>query len=252
MSIRIRIAPSWQSRSWFVRALVRPGYFERHGETLHDGRNRVKRFEVDGCLLAVKSYVRLSIINRFFYGFIRRSKAERAYRHAIRLRSAGIDTPEGVAFVEIRRGWLLRASYFVSVCSSYRPVRPVTERFSPGAASCVVLDALAAFLFRMHEAGVLHKDLNIGNLLYEEDGRGGYRFQVIDTNRMKFQRRLSVRRRLDNLRRLSCPVPAYLYILDRYAGYIRSNASTLQLRGTLRRLLFEWRQRMKRRMKSWL
>lgn len=61
---------------------------------------------------------------------------------------------------------------------------------------------------------VLHKDLNIGNILYKDDGRGGYVFQLMDTNRMRFHRVLSMRQRLDNLRRLSCPVPAYLIFLS--------------------------------------
>ena len=143
---------------------------------------------------------------------LRPSKAERAYRHAIRLRALGIDTPEQVAFVEVRRRGLLDGCYFVAVHSGYRSLRPVAELDIQRPEVAAVLDALADFLFRMHNAGVLHKDLNIGNILYRGDRCSGYAFQVIDTNRMRFYRSLSMRRRLDNLRRLSCPAPAYLYI----------------------------------------
>ena len=115
-----------------------------------------------------------------------------------------------------------------------------------------MLGALAAFLYRLHEAGVLHRDLNIGNILYKGDGQGGYVFQLIDTNRMTFCRRLSMRDRLDNLRRLSCPAPAYLYILDRYARLAHSNADSIQLKGAVMRLIFEMRQRLKRGVKSTL
>nr|WP_306449772.1 hypothetical protein [Odoribacter splanchnicus] len=54
--------------------------------------------------LAVKSYERLTLCNRMLYGSLRKSKAMRAYLYADRLRRLGIDTPEEVAVVEIRRG----------------------------------------------------------------------------------------------------------------------------------------------------
>lgn len=199
--------------------------------------------------MVVKRYGHLTFFNRVVYGFLRKSKAERAYRHAERLRRLGIDTPEEIAFAEIRWRGLLRESYFVSAYSDYRPLRPVTELYSQTQQAREILDALSEFLSRMHGAGVLHKDLNIGNILYKDDGWGGYIFQVIDTNRMEFRRTLSVRQRLKNLRRLSCPAPAYLYILDRYAGLIRADTDTLQLKGVVLRLFFEMRQRMKRRVK---
>lgn len=251
--MRIEISPPHRKKSEsFVRSLARPGFFSRNGETLHEGRNTIKRFETDGVRMVVKRYGHLSFFNRLIYGFLRKSKAERAYRHAARLRRLGIDTPEEIAFVEIRRRGLLRESYFVSAYSDYLPLQPITELYSQTQEARAILDALSEFLFRLHWAGVLHKDLNIGNILYKEDVRGGYVFQVIDTNRMEFRRTLSVRQRLKNLRRLSIPAPAYLYILDRYAGLIRSDANTVQLKGVVFRLFFEMRQRMKRRVKQML
>ena len=102
----------------------------------------------------------------------------------------------------------------------------------------------------MHDVGILHKDLIIGNVLYRGDSRGGYAFQVIDINRMLFYRTLSMRKRLDNLRRLSCPAPVYLYILDRYARLANANTDSIQLTGAVMRLFFEMRQRTKRWVRS--
>lgn len=107
------------------------------------------------------------------------------------------------------------------------------------------LDALAQYLFGIHNAGVLHKDLNIGNILYRRNRAGGYDFQLIDTNRMRFCRTLPLNVRLDNLRRLSCPAPAYLYLLDRYARLAHADRDSIQLRGAVMRLFFEMRQRLK-------
>lgn len=217
---------------------------------IHDGRNTVRLFEIDGQRLAVKRYGHISLLNRLLYGFLRKSKAERAYRHAIRLRQLGVGTPEEVAFLEVRRHCLLDACYFVARYSDYKPLQPVTELDIQRPEVAAVLDALADFLFRMHNAGVLHKDLNIGNILYRGDRCSGYAFQVIDTNRMRFYRSLSMRRRLDNLRRLSCPAPVYLYILDRYARLANANTDSIQLTGAVMRLFFEMRQRAKRWVKS--
>lgn len=250
--MKIRIAPRYQALEPFVRDLAAPDFFDSHGSLLHSGRNTVRQFCLNEGAFVVKRYVRLSFFNRMIYGVLRKSKAERAYCHAQRLRALGIDTPEAVAFVEIRRRGLLRDSYFVSVHSDYMPMQPVTELNTQHPEVSSVLDAMTAFLFRMHEAGVLHRDLNIGNILYKGDGHGGYVFQVIDTNRMTFCRRLSMRDRLDNLRRLSCAAPAYLYILDRYARLAHSNANSVQLKGAVMRLVFEMRQRLKRSVKSTL
>lgn len=113
---------------------------------IHDGRNTVRLFEIDGQRLAVKRYGHISLLNRLLYGVLRPSKAERAYRHAIRLRALGIDTPEQVAFVEVRRRGLLDGCYFVAVHSGYRSLRPVAELDIQRPEVAAVFDALADFL----------------------------------------------------------------------------------------------------------
>ena len=231
--MKILINPRYEHLRPFVERLARPIFFARNGVTLHDGRNVVKLFETDGVRLVVKSYARLSPF----------------YLHADRLRRLGIDTPEEVAAVEIRWGGVMRQCYFVSLYTDYESIRPATELFMQREEAKRVLDGVAEFLVRMHGAGVEHKDLNAGNILYRKEN-GRYRFQVIDTNRMSFHKYMSMRRRLRNMRRLSCGAPAYLYILNRYAELLRANANDVQLKGAVYRLVFEWRQRTKRKIKS--
>ena len=231
--MKILVNPRYEHLRPFVERLAHPIFFARNGVTLHDGRNVVKLFETDGVRLVVKSYARLSPFNRLAY----------------RLRRLGIDTPEEVAAVEIRRRGVMRQCYFVSLYTDYESIRPATELFMQREEAKRVLDGVAEFLVRMHGAGVEHKDLNAGNILYRKEN-GRYRFQVIDTNRMSFRRCLSMRRRLRNMRRLSCSAPAYLYILHRYAELLRTNANGVQLKGAVCRLAFEWRQRTKGKIKS--
>lgn len=248
--MKIQISPRYTAYESFIRSLIHPDFFSQNGKILQAGRNTIKLFHIEDQLFVVKRYEHLTLFNKFIYGILRQSKAERAYRHAIRLRQFGIGTPEEVAFLEIRRYGVLQASYFVSLYSDYLPLWPVAEQYSQNPELSPVLDALAKFLFSMHSAGVLHKDLNIGNLLYKCSDHDQYHFQVIDTNRMQFRKKLSTRRRLDNMRRLSCPVPAYLYILDQYAHLIQSDTATVQLEGAVMRLFFEMRQRTKQIIKS--
>lgn len=249
--MKILINPRYEHLRPFVEQLTRPIFFARNGVTLHDSRNIVKLFETDGVRLAVKSYERLTLCNRILYGSFRKSKAMRAYQHAGRLRRLGIDTPEEVAVVEIRRHGVMRQCYFVSLYTDYESIRPATELFMQREETKRVLDGVAGFLARMHRAGVEHKDLNVGNILYRKE-RDRYCFQVIDTNRMSFHEYMSIRRRLRNMRRLSCGAPAHLYILHQYARLVRSDANVVQLRGAVSRLFFEMRQQMKQRIKRML
>ncbi len=248
MSVKVQTTYPWLD-TLAEQLQMRP-YFLRNGLTIHSGRNTLKVFEADGRTVVVKSYDRLSSFNRLIYGWLRRSKAERAYRNAARLHSLGIDTPEGLGFVDIRRRGMLVASYFIASYSDYRPIAEAVNNFPCNPCSREIIDALAKFLVHLHWAGILHEDLNVGNILYKEDGSGGYLFQIIDTNRMSFHRQLSIRRRVDNLRRLSCNTPPFVHLLGRYAELLDVNPDVLQLKGVFSRLLFEVRQRMKRRMKS--
>lgn len=248
--MKIQISPQYQTLSDFIRSLTNPLFFEQQGEILHEGRNTIKLFQWKDQRFVVKRYGHITLMNRLIYGTLRHSKANRAYHHAILLRQRGIDTPQEVAFLEIRRHGLLHQSYFVSAYSEYLSLWSVTEHYLQDPESQFIVHDLSAFLFKLHEAGVLHKDLNIGNILYQHIRPHEYVFQVIDTNRMTFHRHLSIRQRLDNLRRLSCPVPVYLDILDRYAHLISSNTTAIQLKGTMFRLFFEMRQQIKQGVKK--
>lgn len=236
----------------FVQSL--PDQFDTlsDAEVLHQGRNEVKMVEREGVRMVVKSYEHLSLVNRLLYGWVRRSKAVRAYRYAERLLAMGIDTPTPIAVVDVQRGGMLRQSLFVSAYSDYKSAAVInsypanTDMLQP------LMDALAKFIFRLHDAGVLHKDLNITNILYKATADGEYKFQLIDINRMNFKSHLSMSERIKNMRRLSCNPTAYAYILEQYAAQTTTNEQTFQLRGLIARLLFEIRQHIKSDVKMML
>lgn len=100
--------------------------------------------------------------------------------------------------------------------------------------------------------GICHEDFNQTNILWRHDeATGRYDFQLIDINRMKFLRRpLRPDECMINLRRLSCPAVAFLYILDRYAETRQWDMDDTLLRGTFFRLLFGRRQQFKKRFRE--
>lgn len=248
--MKILLNPQYATLRPFVENLS-ANFRLSQSTTLHEGRNTVKLFTIDGLPIVVKSYGHLSLVNRAIYGILRKSKGMRAYLYAGRLRRLGIDTPEEIAVVEIRHRGLLRENYFVSLYSDLRPLPSVTEANPPHPETQPILDALADFLLRLHRAGVLHKDLNIGNMLYRPDGKGGYEFQLIDINRMSFHQALSMRQRIKNLRRLSCAPITYMYLIYRYAEKTGGDEiSSIQFKGILARLLFEAKRGVKQKIKA--
>ncbi len=251
MRTTLFLGPGFGALRGFVERLPERFAAGPCGEVLHAGRNTVAAFAVGDERLVVKRYERCGVWRGIVYGLFRRSKARRAYEHAVRLRALGIGTPEPVAWVECRRRGLLRDAYSVTRRSDRRPLSRAAEAYpDPGAAE--VLDAVARFAARLHEAGVCHDDFNHGNILWDRDpATGDCRFELIDINRMRFFRRpLSARRSMVSLRRLSCPPEAFLYLLDRYARHRGRSVEETLLGGLLLRLLFVRRKRFKRRLRE--
>ena len=119
--MKLTINPKYARLRGFTESLPRIFPTSTGGKTLYEGRNIVKLYTQNGQRITVKSYGHLTLFNRLIYGSLRKSKAERAFRHAIRLQCLGIDTPEAVASLEIRRFGMLRDSYFVSAYTDYLP-----------------------------------------------------------------------------------------------------------------------------------
>lgn len=212
--MKIIVNPRYESCRSFVEQL--PDVFDRQGQMLHCGRNRVKRFRLaDGTECVAKRYKRPHWLQRLVYRWFRPSKAERAYRFALRLANIGIATPAPLAYLEEKGVWLFGDSYFVSACCSDAPLYPVlvqAPRFDVELAR-----RLAAFLVEMHEKGFLHGDLNLTNILYRVLPDGQTQFTVIDTNRSHFVEHPSRKACLHNLVRLTHRPELMEFVVREYA-----------------------------------
>lgn len=217
-------------------------------QILRSGRNEVRLFSVDGQMVVVKCFRRISILNRFLYGTIRQSKSVRAYYHALRLNRLGISTPEPIAAVDVRRYGFLTQSFYVYAYSEYNDIKELLDRY-PDEQIEPLLDALTDFILHIHDKGVLHHDLNILNILYRDCGGAKYDFQLIDINRMSFYPKLSERQRLANLRHFNCKPAVLMYILERYAAAMNIDSEMTQMRCVSMRLIDTIRHKFKQRLK---
>lgn len=182
--VEYKINPAFRELTPFVFSL--PSVFKKEKTLLYKGRNELKEFEKEGWQLVVKSYCPPHWLNRFVYGRLRPSKAERAYWYAEELRRKGIGSPEPVAFYTVGKYFLFDKGYFVSLKSSC----PYTYR---DLLSCTfpreteILQAIARTTACMHEAGFLHKDYSGGNILFD-DRQPVIPVEIIDLNRMRLGR----------------------------------------------------------------
>ncbi|MCC8035503.1 MAG: hypothetical protein LIO77_06185 [Rikenellaceae bacterium] len=175
------------------------GGFEEGGELVYNIRNQVKVFDVDGEKIVVKRFKKPHKFNRLMYTFFRGTKAERAYRNAMELKSLGVGTPVPIASINIKEKGLISDCYLITQYTDFKPVRDLIleEKYI----RAMGLTALVDFTATLHEKGVEHKDFTNTNVLYSLNSDLTFDFMVIDINRMSFgyMSRLSC---ISNLKRL--------------------------------------------------
>lgn len=157
------------------------------GKVIYQGRNELREIEKDGISIVVKSFQKPNIINQIVYGIFRPSKAKRSYQYAERMLKEGIGTPTPVAYYTERNGLLFNKSYYACLKSECN--HTYTELIKgdyPGQEK--ILKAIAQVAAQMHNLGFIHKDFSRGNILFEEQPDGSVKIEIIDLNRIRFQK----------------------------------------------------------------
>lgn len=182
--MKIVISPRFRAYEQLIRAI--PGGDYTAGKVFCDNRNTVFKISMDGQEFVVKKYARPTLFNCFVYTFFRQSKAKRAYRYAKLLLRKGVETAAPVAYIEERRYGFFHTGYFIS---EYLPYPTLNEAESlPADEQRKLGESFVEFTAHIHQAGILHKDYNRGNILYHRAGDGRYRFALVDINRFRFGR----------------------------------------------------------------
>ena len=235
--MKIILNPAFQSLKSFVEEI--PQRFEHEGRTIYKSRNEIKVFQVYGVEVNVKRYMKPIFINKIIYTFIRKSKGLRAYHYPMKLLSLGIESPEPIAYIELKKWGLIDYSYFISLQSPY----PNTL-YSFGSATLEecseVAIAFAKFTAKVHDLGVYHQDYSPGNILYDK-ADGEYHFSLIDINRMSFGP-VDIKRGCANFARLWGSKELYELITKEYAKARGFNEEECL------KLVFQARDKFKKRL----
>ncbi len=250
-----------------VRRLSDPAAAE---ETVHWGRNYLYRTRLEtrnGRVDVVVKQFRNQGLRRRLERRLRGSKAARSWRLARAFQAAGLRTAEAVMLIESARsdgpsffvsrhlGDVVEARYLLRAAN-----RGLETQEFPGVDLAGFLRALGAVVRRVHEAGFFHRDLSIGNVLFEP-GKAlrASDLYVIDLNRARSVRRLSLSQRTRDLCRLAIFKPEHQRLfLDAYwgagnAGPIRTALYRLYHHGF--RFRIEAKKRLRdatRRLTEWL
>jgi len=183
MNKQMIINPRYQHLQPFLSQL--PEIFLSEGEYIHDGRNKIKVFDMAGLKVNVKQYRIPLLFNRFTYLYLRQPKAERAYRYALRLQEKGIHTPTPIAYIIERNKALLGYSYFISLQVNY-PRRFYEFGNAPmDEPNRMIIEEFGRYTAFLHQQEIYHQDYSPGNILFDLQ-KGKPEFCLVDINRMYF------------------------------------------------------------------
>lgn len=192
-----------------------PKVFQTTGETIYEGRNTLKTFDVDGLSLNVKSFKKPHIINQIAYANFRESKAKRSYTYAKKLLELGINTPTPIAYMEFSRPGMLKYSLYVCEHIEVDNQLRVLQTGTIDEHRELII-AFAKFTAKLHSLKVLHLDYSSGNILYTLKD-GVYTFYLVDLNRMEFGKDIDIHTATRNFRRLWGSDEMFILFAKEYA-----------------------------------
>lgn len=233
----IVIHPKYEYLHDWLTAL--PLNFESSGRIIYEGRNQIRIISTgmrEGEEVCVKRFHPPFLMNSLVYSFFRHSKARRSYENALQMLQEGIATPEPIAYIEEYRGGLLTYSYFISRVSSLRRLhREFSLNYHPELDETI--RPLARFTASMHEKRILHLDFSPGNILFDRLENGEWAFELIDLNRMRIGKRVSLREGAKSLRRICANTKFFEVFAEEYARTRRIDKDEFE------HLLFRFRNR---------
>lgn len=192
--------PLHYHRSWsrvinFFRSEKIFGHFSEWegGDVIYAKRNTLRKY--NGFIS--KQFATPSLWRGIIYGWLCKSKAQRSYEYARRLAEL---TPIPIAYREIRYCGVLRESWYVSQESEckYTFNDLIHDKSFPHREQ--ILQSIGRFTAELYQRGVFHQDYSGGNILFNEDGS---KVEVIDLNRIKFYKKMPLKKGLQLFERLN-------------------------------------------------
>lgn len=191
------------------------GEFNRAASSIHKARNEIKCIGYKGSRYIVKSFKVPNLFRRSIYTFIKPSKAKKSYLNSKTIKNFA---PLAIAYVELLKSNMIDKSFFISEEFKYDfTIRePLLDReFSD---KKTIFKEFAIFTCKLHSCGIYHLDYSPGNILIKKEA-SGYRFQIVDINRVKFFN-INLKNRLKNFSKLWADDEDLSYIVKEYAKAI--------------------------------
>lgn len=222
------------------------------------GRGPVARFALGGIPSVGKRALHGGLLGPLLGGLYMGSRRVLdQLRASVRLAQAGVPTPEILAVGSRRVAGFFRAQAIVArEIAGARNLHELAGESLSGARRREIVDRAAGVLRDMHDAGFDHADLNLANLVWGR-GRAGETLFVVDLDRGRFRKVMSVDRRIRSLARLvrSCEKwmpdsrrPTRREEVRFLLGYTRSDRGLLRAIATP---LGRYRSRLGARRLSW-
>ena len=154
--------------------------------------------------IIIKKFKLLRFYDRFRLRF-QKSKAVRSLEIGIALSELGIKTPKPIALVETRNSLnKIISSFYITEfekydCSLKKIIKDKNHSFHKKIHT--FLPGIAQDIKKMHDAGIIHNDLHVGNILIKNLSSDPS-FFYIDLNRGRIKKKIFINKRLKDIARL--------------------------------------------------
>ncbi|MGB1211157.1 MAG: lipopolysaccharide kinase InaA family protein [Lacinutrix venerupis] len=214
------VNPKYQMHTKALDSLIEN--YKTQGEAFgNQDRNSLRLFKLEDKTLNVKSFKKPNLVNKVVYKFFRKSKAQRSFEYANKLKALSVGTPDPVAFYEKKDGLFFGESYYISEqLNDDITYRELTTDFTiPNYEA--ILRAFTKFTFNLHEKGINFLDHSPGNTLIKFNN-GNYKFYLVDLNRMIFEN-MSLKKRIKNFAKLTIHKSMVEIMSDEYAKLVNED-----------------------------
>lgn len=217
------VAPEYPELKPLIQGLEH--HFDTEGAVIYKARNEIRIIPGPEGEVVVKKFGKIYLANRFVYAWLRQSKARRSYLNGRELLRRDVATPTPIAYTEQFKGGMLHDSMYVyAYYAGEDNMRRVLKE--PGYPDRdALLRSFARYACSLVEKGVFHKDFSPGNILFEKDA-SGYRFTLIDINRIEFGQ-VSAEKRTQVFRRLFTDEDTLSILADEYARITGGDRKTI-------------------------
>ena len=159
--------------------------------------------ELDGRKYFLKRYNNKNF-KRKLKNSIRQTRPFKVLKTSQVVRKSGVFAPEVYAALNYRRGLLIESSYLLcSVLETAQPANQTIEKITGKENSNQFIDRACHTLVKIHDAGILHGDVKISNILIIANDDNCYKTGLLDFDGSKcYSEALSERRRIRDLARL--------------------------------------------------